>query len=59
LNDAFLTGILHREEAAEEIEMLYPQHYSIRKYLTQSISYTFDEPKKKGLETFLSLLSKS
>lgn len=59
LNDAFLTGILHREKAAEEIEMLYPQHYSIRKYLTQSISYTFDEQKKKGLETFLSLLSKS
>ncbi|MFN5369903.1 MAG: menaquinone biosynthetic enzyme MqnA/MqnD family protein [Bacteroidia bacterium] len=59
LNDAFLTGILHREEAAKEIEMLYPQHYSIRKYLTQSISYTFDEQKKKGLETFLSLLSKS
>lgn len=59
LNDAFLTGILHREKAAEEIEMLYPQHYSIRKYLTHSISYTFDEAKKKALETFLSLLSKS
>ena len=59
LNDAFLTGILHREKAAEEIELLYPQHYSVRKYLTQSISYIFDEYKKKGLETFLSLLSKS
>jgi chorismate dehydratase len=59
LNDAFLTGILHREKAAEEIELLYPQHYSVRKYLTQSISYIFDENKKKGLETFLSLLSKS
>jgi chorismate dehydratase len=59
LNDAFLSGILHRDKAAQEIEMLYPQHYSIRNYLTQSISYTFDESKKKGLETFLALLSKS
>lgn len=59
LNDAFLSGILHREKAAEEIEVLYPPHYSIRKYLTQSISYTFDAPKQKGLETFLDLWSKS
>jgi chorismate dehydratase len=59
LNDAFLHGILHREIAASEIEMQYPAHYSIRNYLTHSISYILDDSKKKGLETFLAQLSKS
>jgi chorismate dehydratase len=59
LNSAFLHGVKNCDQAALQVISNYPPHYSIHNYLTRSISYTFDDPKKKGLETFLSLLSKS
>ena len=50
-------GIDHAAKAAELVKDKYPAHFNVESYLTRSISYTFDEHKRKGLETFLSLLS--
>ncbi len=52
-------GVQYAAEAAKKVLKDYPLHFNVEKYLTESISYTFDERKREGLETFLSLLSKS
>ena len=59
LNDAFLTGILHRKEAGEEIQHLYNNSVDLRYYLEHSISYILDERMRLGLETFLNKMSNS
>jgi hypothetical protein len=50
-------GISQAEEAAEEVLDQYPDYFEVKNYLTHSISYTFDSLKRKGLETFLQMLS--
>jgi hypothetical protein len=57
LNNALNMGISQAEEAAEEVLDQYPDYFEVKNYLTHSISYTFDSLKRKGLETFLQMLS--
>ncbi|MFN5318172.1 MAG: menaquinone biosynthetic enzyme MqnA/MqnD family protein [Bacteroidia bacterium] len=59
LNDAFLTGILHRKTAASEIQHLYNNRVDLAYYLGHSISYILDERMRLGLETFLNKMSNS
>lgn len=58
LEAALQWGIDHSREAAKAISGSYPLHYHVDTYLTQRISYTLDEAKRKALETFLFMLSK-
>jgi chorismate dehydratase len=51
-------GILHLWEAAIHVKKRYPAHLDVETYLTKHISYTLDKAKRRGLETFLHLLSK-
>jgi chorismate dehydratase len=51
-------GIQHIQEAALAAKDHYPSHFEVETYLTKHISYTLDKSKRKGLETFLHLLSK-
>jgi chorismate dehydratase len=51
-------GIHHLGEAAVDVKNRYPAHIDVETYLTKHISYTLDNAKQKGLETFLYLLSK-
>lgn len=57
LNRAFKAGIESSEAAAMKVMGEYPEYFDVKNYLTRSISYTLDEPKRLGMETFLSLLS--
>ena len=57
LNNALNMGISQAEEAAEEVLDQYPDYFEVKNYLTHSISYTLDAAKRKGLETFLQMLS--
>jgi chorismate dehydratase len=59
LNDAFLTGILHRKLAGQEIQYLYNNGVDLTYYLEHSISYIMDERMRLGLETFLKKMSNS
>ena len=58
LEAALHWGIDHAKDAAHAIVGNYPLHYDVDTYLTQRISYTLDEDKRKALETFLAMLSK-
>lgn len=55
--EALEFGVQHIEEAAEEIADKFPEHYQLKTYLSNNISYTLDADKRKGLETFLGRIS--
>ncbi|MCC6769272.1 MAG: menaquinone biosynthesis protein [Bacteroidia bacterium] len=55
---ALLFGLEHIDEVIETEIPNYPAAYQVKKYLSNTISYTFDQQKKKGLETFLQFLGK-
>ena len=57
LNDAFLTGILHRKLAGQEIQHLYNNSVDLSYYLEHSISYILNERMRLGMETFLNKMS--
>ncbi len=53
-NRANAYGVNHIEEVLETV--VY-EHYDLRKYYTQNLSYQFTEDKRKGLELFLQKLA--
>lgn len=55
--EALEFGVQHTEEAANEISNNYPEHYRLKTYLGNNISYTLNAAKQKGLETFLGRIS--
>jgi chorismate dehydratase len=55
-NKALALGLTKIEEIAEHYKNRFPQDADLVHYLSKNINYTFDEPKKKGLELFLQLL---
>ncbi len=57
IEQALQHGIHHIKEASASVEGQYPNHYPIENYLSHRISYTLDSAKRKGLETFLGMLS--
>jgi len=52
-NSALAYGVLHVEEAIQEVRSFYPESFRIDTYLRERISYTLDDNKMIGLETFL------
>lgn len=54
INKALDGGLLHLEEVIVECEKNYPD-YQLKKYFYNSISFTFDDSKRKGLALFLKL----
>lgn len=53
LNRSFAIGMEHIDEIVEQYEANYPSDFDIKQYLTHSISYTFDAPKRQALALFL------
>ncbi|MGL4908803.1 MAG: menaquinone biosynthetic enzyme MqnA/MqnD family protein [Bacteroidales bacterium] len=58
LNEAFEIGIQRVGDVIEEQKERYPK-VDVRTYLTQNISYNFDESKKEGLNLFLEKIKDS
>lgn len=66
LPDAFITkfnetlkyGIGHRSQLIEELRQKSTYNTDIEKYLTKSISYEYDKPKKRALALFLDYVGK-
>jgi chorismate dehydratase len=56
LNLALAYGINNIEEVLKYFNSRLPLNADCRKYLTENISYTFDEAKRDGLNLFLSYL---
>lgn len=53
-NRANAYGVNHIEEVLESVEY---EHYDLRKYYTENLSYQFTDDKKKGLDLFLQKLA--
>lgn len=53
-NRANAYGVNHIDEVVKELSF---DHYDLKKYYTQNISYILDEEKRKGLELFLQKLA--
>jgi chorismate dehydratase len=53
LNRALTFGVSHISETLEFFKSRLPAGEDCKSYLEKNISYTFDEPKKKGLALFL------
>ena len=54
-NEAITFGIRNKEFAIQEWSEKFSSKVNVREYLEKSISYPFDDAKKKGLELFLRL----
>lgn len=53
-NRANAYGVNHIEEVLESVKY---EHYDLRKYYTENLSYQFTDDKKKGLDLFLQKLA--
>jgi len=53
-NSACKNGVDHMEHVIASTRF---EHYDVRTYFEQNISYQFDQPKKQGLEKFLKLIA--